>query len=280
MSHFVRPVACSLTLVACLSGSSVAGQTLTPAAPPTFEGAASQSPLVGGTPAGFPAVQRNAPDRLFTDLFRGSIDDFRRLPSTDTLQWLGIGAVVAGMGHMVDRPVSGQMSSAASLDAPFAPGETIGGARFQLVSALATYAAGHAMGNGKVAQVGSDLLRAQILSQVLTASVKMSVRRERPDGTMYSFPSGHSSVTFASATVLQRNFGWKVGIPAYGVATYVAASRIQDKRHFLSDVAFGAAIGIVAGRTVTVGRGEGRFALAPMATSGGGGVSFTWVGNH
>jgi membrane-associated phospholipid phosphatase len=87
-------------------------------------------------------------------------------------------------------------------------------------------------------------------------------------------------VTFASATVLQRNFGWKVGVPAYGVATYVAASRIQDKRHFLSDVAFGAAIGIAAGRTVTVGRGDGRFALAPMAAPGGGGVSFSWVGNR
>ena len=74
-----------------------------------------------------------------------------------------------------------------------------------------------------------------------------------------------------------RDLGWKVGLPAFGVATYVAASRIQEKRHFLSDVAFGAAIGIVAGRTVTIGRGETRFAVAPMATPGGGGVSFTWL---
>ena len=34
------------------------------------------------------------------------------------------------------------------------------------------------------------------------------------------------------------------------------------KRHYLSDVAFGAAIGIMAGRTVTIGRGEARFAVA------------------
>jgi membrane-associated phospholipid phosphatase len=87
-------------------------------------------------------------------------------------------------------------------------------------------------------------------------------------------------VTFASATVLQRDLGWKVGIPAYGIATYVAASRIQENRHFLSDVAFGAAIGIIAGRTVTLGRGDGRFAVAPMAAPGGGGVSFTWVGQR
>ena len=79
----------------------------------------------------------------------------------------------------------------------------------------------------------------------------------------FSFPSGHSSVTFATATVLQRNFGWKAGVPAYALASYVAASRVQMKRHFFSDVAFGAAIGIVAGRTVTVGRGRARFGSHP-----------------
>jgi membrane-associated phospholipid phosphatase len=85
-------------------------------------------------------------------------------------------------------------------------------------------------------------------------------------------------VTFASATVLQRNFGWKAGVPAYAFATYVAASRVQEKRHFLSDVAFGAAIGIAAGRTVTIGRGGREFALGPVAVPGGGGLQFTWVG--
>ena len=130
-----------------------------------------------------------------------------------------------------------------------------------------------------MAAVGADLIQSQILAQTMTAAVKMSVQRTRPDGTQYSFPSGHSSVTFATATVLQRDLGWKVGVPAYGLATYVAASRIQDKRHFLSDVAFGAAIGIVAGRSVTVGQGDGRFAVAPAAAPGGGGISFTWLGS-
>ncbi len=64
------------------------------------------------------------------------------------------------------------------------------------------------------------------------------------------------------------------------MATYVAASRVQGKRHFLSDVAFGAALGIVAGRTVTFGHGDGRFAMAPAAVAGGGAVSFTWLGQR
>jgi hypothetical protein len=232
-----------------------------------------------------PAVEARARaigsvDHFFSDLFNGTVGDFKRLPSAETAKWLGIGALFAGMSRVVDRPVSAELSDSQSLDAPFEAGEIIGGARLQLAGALATYAFGRVAGDLKVAQVGGDLLQAQILSQALTASVKMAVRRTRPDGTMYSFPSGHSSVTFASATVLQRHYGWKVGVPAYGVAAYVAASRIQEKRHFLSDVAFGAALGIVAGRTVTIGRGDGRFALAPMATPGGGGVSFHWMGAH
>jgi membrane-associated phospholipid phosphatase len=124
--------------------------------------------------------------------------------------------------------------------------------------------------------VGADLVRANIVAQALTSGIKLSVRRGRPDGTQYSFPSGHASVSFAAATVLQRHFGWKTGLPAYAAASYVAASRIQERRHFFSDVAFGAVVGIVAGRTVTVGRGDYKFSVQPMApASGGVGIAFT-----
>ena len=152
----------------------------------------------------------------------------------------------------------------------------IGGARFQVAGSLGTYALGRFTRKPAVAELGADLLRAQIMTEALTGAVKLSVRRTRADGHHFSFPSGHASVTFASATVLQRRFGWKVGTPAYGVAAYVAASRIQTGRHYLSDVAFGAALGIVAGRTVTVGRGNIHFAVTPMAAKGPG-ITFTWI---
>jgi membrane-associated phospholipid phosphatase len=182
------------------------------------------------------------------------------------------------MGHTEDARVTKMMSGSEHLDDVFKPGATIGGAHVQLGGALAAYAVGRMTNKPRLTLLSADLVRAQVLSQVVTHAIKFSVRRVRPDGTLYSFPSGHTSTSFASATVLQRHFGWKAGIPAYAVATYVAASRIEEKRHFLSDVAFGAAIGIVAGRTVTIGRGDARFALAPMPVAGGGGISLTWVG--
>lgn len=213
------------------------------------------------------------------DVVTDAIQDFRRIPSWTNIVILAAGGLGAAMGHTSDRSLSNAMSGSQGLGTVLGVGETAGGARMQLFGALGTYAVGRFSGQNTIATVGADLIQSQIVAQSLTAAIKMSVGRTRPDGTQYSFPSGHASVSFATATVLQRNLGWKVGLPAYGFATYVAASRIQDKRHFLSDVTFGAAIGIVAGRSVTVGKGDAKFVVAPSAAPGGGGISFTWLGS-
>ncbi len=228
--------------------------------------------------AATPAAARTIAEPDLRWLVEGTVSDFKRLPSADSGTFLTVAATAAFIASMADSHATSTLSRSSALAATFEPGETIGGARMQLAGALATYGIGRLTGSRRVAMVGGDLLRAQLLSQALTAGIKMTVRRTRPDGTQFSFPSGHTSVTFASATVLHRDLGWKVGLPAYAVATYVAASRVQEKRHFLSDVAFGAALGIVAGRTVTIGRGDARFAVQPTAVPGGGGVSFNGVG--
>src|SRR5688572_17746475 len=232
-----------------------------------------RSTLVPTAP-GQPTPAAPKVSNAFSSLFRDTVTDFRGLASTKPLTILGIGAVAAAAARTADGSMTATLSRqrAGFLDA----GETIGSARMQLASALATFAVGHISGNAKVTDVGADLVRANIVAQSLTGAVKMSVRRGRPDGTEFSFPSGHTSVTFASATVLQRHFGWKTGIPAYAVASYVAASRIHDKRHFLSDVAFGAAVGIVSGWTVTMGHGDTQMTMTPVASPGGAGLSLSW----
>jgi membrane-associated phospholipid phosphatase len=208
-------------------------------------------------------------------LVTDTVGDFANLPSRESVTWLTIGLVGASIAQSLDTRASDALYGSKGADRMFAQGELIGGAKFQLASALATYGVGRLTGQSRVAEVGADLVRANIVAQAITSGIKLSVRRGRPDGTQFSFPSGHASVSFAAATVLQRHFGWTVGVPAYAAASYVAASRIQDKRHFLSDVAFGAVIGIVAGRTVTIGRGDHQFAVEPTVPRGGGvGISF------
>jgi membrane-associated phospholipid phosphatase len=229
------------------------------------------------TPAPAPASDASRP---FSTLFLDAASDFRHLRSRELVTVLAIGALAATAARHFDQPATETLSSASPMTSLLGAGETIGSARMQLAGALLTYAAGRAIGETRVTEMGADLIRANIVAQVMTAGVKLSARRGRPDGTEFSFPSGHASVSFATATVLQRHLGWKAGAPAYAMASYVAASRIHDRRHFLSDVTFGAAIGIVAGRAVTIGRGQARFAVAPMAAAGGGGVGFTWVPAH
>jgi membrane-associated phospholipid phosphatase len=52
-------------------------------------------------------------------------------------------------------------------------------------------------------------------------------------------------------------------------ATYVATSRLVDNRHFLSDVAFGAAVGMSSGWTVVGTRGRSHLAFEPVPVRGG-----------
>ncbi|PKP16189.1 MAG: hypothetical protein CVU06_15110, partial [Bacteroidetes bacterium HGW-Bacteroidetes-22] len=67
-----------------------------------------------------------------------------------------------------------------------------------------------------------------------------------------SFPSGHTSTIFATATVWARVYADKpwIGLLSYSLATAVGISRIHDQQHWLSDVVAGAAIGYWIGSTL------------------------------
>lgn len=79
----------------------------------------------------------------------------------------------------------------------------------------------------------------------VTYALKYIVKKDRPDHSdNHSFPSMHTSVSFAAASFIQRRYGWKWGIPAYVVSTYVGWSRVYGKKHDWWDVAAGAVIGV------------------------------------
>jgi len=208
---------------------------------------------------------------------RETLHDFGRLSSTGSLGLLAVGGAAALGAHSVDGDVTREFPGM-NINRAFTPGAVIGSTPFQLGASIGAYAIGRAFGHPCLARVGADLIQAQVMAETLTFIFKEAARRSRPEGSGYSFPSGHTTVTFASATILQRHFGWKVGLPAYAVASYVAASRVEMKKHYLSDVAFGAALGIAAGRTVPIGHGR-RLLISPMAGPSGAGASFTLLGS-
>jgi len=102
-----------------------------------------------------------------------------------------------------------------------------------------------------------------------TELLKAAVGRERPNGENdRSFPSGHTSNAFTLATVLERHYGWKAGVPAYAVAATMGYSRIVRDKHWLSDVVAGATLGYIVGRTVVRVNGKPLSATAGRGRRG------------
>ncbi|SFZ94214.1 PAP2 superfamily protein [Flaviramulus basaltis] len=84
-----------------------------------------------------------------------------------------------------------------------------------------------------------------ILTEAFTYGLKLSINKQRPDmSNDNAFPSGHTSTTFHSAGYIHRRYGFKYSIPAYALAGFTAASRIDSKKHDILDVFAGAAIGL------------------------------------
>ncbi|MCM1490214.1 MAG: phosphatase PAP2 family protein [Muribaculum sp.] len=101
-----------------------------------------------------------------------------------------------------------------------------------------------------------------------TFILKYAVKEDRPDfSNHHSFPSGHSSFTFAAATYIGRRYGWKYAIPAYALSTYTAWGRVYGKKHHWWDVVAGAAIGTASSLIFTHPYLKKHdFAIVPVAT--------------
>ncbi|MDA0311123.1 MAG: phosphatase PAP2 family protein [Gemmatimonadetes bacterium] len=81
----------------------------------------------------------------------------------------------------------------------------------------------------------------------VTAGLKILISKDRPDGSDDdSFPSGHTSIAFQSASFIHLRYGLRYGAPAYAAAALVGHSRVHSRRHFVEDVVVGAMIGTVS----------------------------------
>src|SRR6478609_2228082 len=181
------------------------------------------APAVSSTAStGSAAGESQSMPRL-RDLFT-PISDMKRMITQPNFAILGVGVGVAAAAHPFDARGARAYWSPGAREA-LQPGQLVGSFAVQTGAGFATYVIGRATHNAEIATVGADLFRANILAQTTTQLVKFSTKRTRPDGTSMSFPSGHAAASFATATVLQSHFGWKAGIPAYAMASWVAASR-------------------------------------------------------
>ena len=194
----------------------------------------------------------------------------------------GIIAGAAGAGSLAVHPKDDEI--AADIYDPsgarhdfFHAGATIGDGVEQNAFALGTYVVGRLAHKPGVTSLGADLIDAQIVNGVLTQGLKAATHRARPSGSPRSFPSGHTSATFATATVVQQHYGWKWGAPIYAVGGYVSISRMVDNKHWASDVIFGTAVGIISGRAASAGHVSRRVSIAPSMLPRGIAIVGSWA---
>ena len=117
--------------------------------------------------------------------------------------------------------------------------------------------------NPRLTRMGTHLASALAVAAGVSSSVKFVAGRSRPDNPVIdsdaddfglfsgraSWPSGHTTMAFAFATALGDELHTPVA--RYGLlaaATAVGWSRINDNRHWLSDVAAGAVLGIASAK--------------------------------
>ena len=133
--------------------------------------------------------------------------------------------------------------------------------------------AGLISGHKDLQRSGARVLASVVTAGVATAGLKVIVGRVRPTDTNdpytfkpfsqnEAFPSGHATMAFTLATSLAEEIHrpWATAL-LYAGATGTAWSRLNDHKHWLSDVLAGATVGITAAKII-----EGRwriFGLGP-----------------
>lgn len=141
--------------------------------------------------------------------------------------------------------------------------------RLSIISALSagTILGGEIAGSETTARIGLRSVESLLLNAALTTVTKIGFGRSRPytdaprghyepfsyGRDEWSFPSGHTSNTFAVATTLVLELGdeapW-LPFLVYPLAGWTGVTRILDEKHYFTDVVAGAALGIFSARVI------------------------------
>jgi len=241
------------------------------------------------------------PDR-FTHLPRLLLDDTTHIVTApvrwDRGDWLTVGAgaaAVLGAGLLLDHPVDQAVvrNARPSWDSAARTVQKLGGPA-SVAIAGGTYLAGVAFKDPEVRATGIDTMVTMGIAQLLIVlPLKAAAGRSRPEEGQgahdfhslnggQSFPSGHTTQAFALASVISEHADrpWVTGV-SYGLASLVGLARVEQRKHFTSDVVAGALVGTFVGKAVVSynqslrARPGSKVAMsfAPSFQPGGGGLS-------
>lgn len=206
----------------------------------------------------------------------------RRPPPSLGILPVGLGLGAVALLSLVDEPLRDALQDhrTARGDDLARTFRRVGEPVVYLPVALGTVAVGLVAGRPAVTRAGGRIAGSLLVAGLATNLIKPVVGRRRPNGGTgaYDFsplggwdswPSGHTTMAFALATsVSDEVHSLPVTVALYGAATMTAWSRMNDDRHWLTDVVTGAAIGtlsakVINGRLRVFGVGGPRFLLEP-----------------
>lgn len=176
-------------------------------------------------------------------------------------KWLApLGAATTAL-IITDRRTSSRVGSGGSLPSASRIA-SLGGSTYMTGGiAAGFYLVGRATKNRKAHETGLLAAEALINSEIVTQALKLTTQRPRPNldagrGRFFtggnSFSSGHAANAWSVATVIAYEYQDRplVRYGAFAAATTVSLSRYSGRRHFLSDVLIGSAVGFGVGRFV------------------------------
>ena len=106
------------------------------------------------------------------------------------------------------------------------------------------------MKDDKFYDFSKSLLIALGLNDATVGVAKLAVNDRSPNGKRFGFPSGHTSSSFAFASVVHDYYGPWVAAPFYGIGVFTGWGRLWDREHRFTDVWYGELIGTVIGHSV------------------------------
>lgn len=182
-----------------------------------------------------------------------------------TLEGLGVAAGIATL-FFIDRPARDflQRHRTKTLNSFAGVFRTMGSVPVYAGAALGITAAGFISGDDAVKRSGGRLILSELMTVAVDELIKKVAGRARPDvsaspwdfdplkNKQVSFVSGHAALAFVLATSLSDDIHntW-ASIGLYTFATGTAWSRLNDNRHWPSDVVGGAVLGFTVSKMMS-----------------------------
>jgi len=264
-------IAAIWSLAVCTAAA--CAQTSTEAPSPNKETPPQEAPSLASPFLPPPVDLKSLPKNLVLDQ-----KDFWTAPlhfSHKQWEWTAPSLLLGGLLIKADNTIEKHVPTSKSTVSHAATASNAGLAALTAAGA-GLFVLGHVQSDDQKRETGILAGEAALGALADTEIFKYAAGRERPftgsgTGRFFvsgdSFPSTHSSVSWAIASVIAHEYpGWLTQLLAYGTAGGVSASRWAGQKHFASDVIIGAALGWYMGRQVY--RAHSHYSDADMARYG------------